>query len=164
MLCEMATGFFIHKKCLNSQAMATFSFKKAERLKSRKVIEQMFREGKSFGVYPLRLVFLKIEEPQNDAPVQFTVSVSKKKFKTAVARNRVKRKVREAWRLNKNWLYEKMGNKEGQYAFMVIYTGKEDLPYRQIDRAIKTINRLFLKKTLPGPPTKTKQKSHFPEK
>ncbi len=94
--------------------MPTFTFKKAERLKSRKVIELLFKDGKSFGAYPLRLVFLKNEEPRSNAPVQFTVSVPKRSFKSAVARNRIKRKVREAWRLNKHWLYEKLEKTEGQ--------------------------------------------------
>lgn len=128
--------------------MATFTFKKKERLKSRKVIGRLFQDGKSFGVYPLRLVFLKMEEPKSDAPVQFTVSVGKKNFKSAVARNRIKRKVREAWRLNKHWLYKKLEKMEGQFAFMVIYTGKEDLPYEEIEKAMKNINMRFVKKNI----------------
>ena len=106
----------------------------------------MFKEGQSFGVYPLRLIWLKLDEVKSDAPVQFTVSVAKKNFKSAVARNRIKRKVREAWRLNKHRLYRKLEGAEGQLAFMVLYTGKEDLPFQQIEQAMQTVIRLFLKK------------------
>ncbi len=108
----------------------------------------MFKDGKSFGAYPLRLVFLKIDEAQSDAPIQFTVSVAKKNFKSAVARNRIKRKVREAWRLNKNWLYRKMEKSTEQYAFMLIYSAKEDLPYDEIERAVRNINNRFVKKNI----------------
>lgn len=131
--------------------MPKFTFKRAERLKSRKTIGRMFKDGQSFGVYPLRLLWLRPEEPRGDSPVQFTVSVPKRSFKLAVDRNRIKRKVREAWRLNKHWLYSKLEDEEGQYAFMVLYTGKEDFPYEQIETAMRTINQRFLKKKSPRP-------------
>lgn len=131
--------------------MASFTFKKNERLKSRKLIGQLFKEGLSFGVYPLRLVFLKAALPKSDVPVQVTVSVPKKNFKSAVKRNRIKRKVREAWRLNKHWLYRKVEPSAQQFAFMVIYVGKEDLPYEQIEKAMRTINNRFVKKNIPRP-------------
>lgn len=134
--------------------MPTYTFKKAERLKSRKVIGRLFKEGQSFGAYPLRLVFLKNDEPRTDAPIQFTVSVPKRAFKSAVARNRIKRKVREAWRLNKHWLYRKLERAEGQFAFMVIYTGKEDFPYEEIDKAMRNINFRFVKKNIPPKPNR----------
>ncbi len=106
----------------------------------------MFKEGRSFGVYPLRLVWLSMEEAQGGAPVQFTASVSKKRFPSAVARNRIKRKVREAWRLNKHRLYRRLEGEEGQLAFLVIYAGKEDLPFQQIEQAMQTMIRVFFKK------------------
>lgn len=128
--------------------MKKFTFKRAERLKSAKTIACMFREGHSFGVYPLRLVWLKPELPKSDAPVQFTVSVAKKNFKSAVARNRIKRKVREAWRLQKPRLYRKLENSGGQLAFMVLYTAKEDLPFKQIEKAMQTLIHIFIKKNI----------------
>ncbi len=141
--------------------MPKFTFKRAERLKSRKTIERMFKEGKSFGMYPLRLVWLAVGEgspPQPPLeggrslpPVQFTVSVPKRNFKSAVARNRIKRKVREAWRLNKHWLYERLQGVEGQLAFMVLYTAKEDMPYPEIEAAMRRMNQRFLKKNFPNP-------------
>ncbi|MCB0521605.1 MAG: ribonuclease P protein component [Lewinellaceae bacterium] len=129
--------------------MTKFKFNKAERLKSEKTIGRMFKEGHSFGVYPLRLVWLKVEEPRSDSPVQFTVSVGKKNFKSAVARNRIKRKVREAWRLDKSRLYKKLEGADGQLAFMVLYTAKEDLPYQDIEKAMKTVIHIFIKKNMP---------------
>jgi ribonuclease P protein component len=127
-----------------------YTFKKAERLKSEKTIGRLFKEGQSFGVYPLRLVWMQVGEPKSGSPVQFTVSVGKKNFKSAVGRNRLKRKVREAWRLNKGRLYKKLQGAEGQLAFMVLYTAKEDLPYQDIEKAMKTLIHIFIKKNI-GP-------------
>jgi len=124
--------------------MTKNTFKRGERLKSRKIIQQLFKKGQSFGVYPLRLVWMKMEEPKSDYPVQFTVSVSKKRFKTAVQRNRLKRQVREAWRVQKADLYQNLPA-ENQFAFMVIYTGKEAFPYAEIDRAMQKLIQRFLK-------------------
>lgn len=138
--------------------MPNFTFKRTERLKSRKTIERMFKEGKSFGVYPLRLVWLpptacpeEGEMPPSRREILFAVSVAKRNFKSAVARNRIKRKVREAWRLNKYWLYERLDGKEVQWAFMVLYTAKEDLPYQEIEAAMRKMNQRFLKKNFPNP-------------
>ena len=88
----------------------SFTFKKEERLKSRKLIGEMFKKGESFGQYPLRLIWVKREENDNEFPIQFTVSVPKKKFPKAVQRNHIKRKVREAYRLHKHKLYEKFSS------------------------------------------------------
>lgn len=129
--------------------MKKFTFKRTERLKSAKTIASMFREGHSYGVYPLRLVWLEAGEPKSDSPVQFTVSVAKKNFKSAVARNHIKRKVREAWRLNKPRLYRKLEGTTGQLAFMVLYTAKEDLPFQQIEKAMQTMIHIFIKKNIP---------------
>jgi ribonuclease P protein component len=133
---------------MTTRVKPDFTFQKAERLKSRKVIGRLFKEGQSFGVYPLRLVWVKMETCIDVPayPVQFTVSVPKKSFKSAVARNRLRRQVRETWRLNKHRLYRKLGEDSGQYAFMVIYTAKEALPYEQIDNAMQTMIHRFTKK------------------
>lgn len=131
-----------------SPQMPDFTFKKAERLKSLKVIGGLFKDGQSFGVYPLRLFWSAQPLEPGAAPVQFTVSVAKKNFKSAVARNRIKRKVREAWRLNKHRLYRKLEGNPQQYACMVLYVAKEDLPSTQIEKAMQTMIHLFYKKNI----------------
>ncbi len=123
--------------------MTKQTFQRGERLKSRKLIEQLFQKGQSFGTYPLRLVWMEVESPQSDYPVQFTVSVSKRKFKRAVQRNRLKRQVREAWRLQKAGLYAKLPEGK-QFAFLVIYTGKEAFDYAVIEKAMRKMIRRFL--------------------
>ena len=125
--------------------MQTFTFKKEERLKSRKIIKKLFQDGHSFGMYPLRLVWLEMHEVQGDSPVKFSLSVPKRAFPKAVTRNRLRRLIREAWRLNKHWLYHQLKNEGKQYAFMVIYTAKEPLDLPTITESLRRMNRRFLK-------------------
>ena len=78
----------------------SFSYPKKEKLKSQKRIEQLFSEGKSVNAYPLRMVYLKSDFNGNTT-FKTGVTVSKRNFKKAVDRNRIKRLLREAYRLNK---------------------------------------------------------------
>ncbi len=126
--------------------MPDFTFKRAERLKSRTVIEQLFKHGQSFAQYPLRLVWTVQEARQSAFPVQFALAVPKKKLKKAVQRNRIRRLVREAYRLNKHRLYEAMKEAPHQLAFLVIYTGQEELPFKDIEAAMQQMLRRFIKK------------------
>ena len=87
---------------------------------------------------------MEIEE--SEVPIQFTVSVSKKKFKRAVDRNRVKRQIREAYRLNKAPLFEKLKQSEKKYAWMVIFTGTELPDYQRVEKAMKKLISKFLEK------------------
>lgn len=123
------------------------TFKREERLKSRKVIQAMFnRQGQSFSQYPLRLVWMPMEERRSDSPLQFAVSVPKRRFKKAVTRNRLRRQIKEAYRLQKPKLYQALEGQDQQYAFMIIYAGQEMLPYAQIEKAMQHTIRRFLKK------------------
>lgn len=125
--------------------MTDFSFKRGERLKSRKIINQLFSKGESFGQYPLRLVWTVVQPPLSDSPVQFAVSVPKRKFPKAVDRNRIKRQVREAYRLHKHQLYESLPLEEEQLALMVIYVGKTAMSTKEIDKGMRKSIRRFLK-------------------
>jgi ribonuclease P protein component len=125
-------------------ALLEQTFKRGERLKSRTAIEQLFKNGSSFGAYPLRLVYAPMEKKWSEFPIQFTVSVSKKKFKRAVDRNRVKRLVKEAWRLHKAVLYKALEEEVNQYAFLVIYTAKEIVSFQQIEKSMLKIHKKFL--------------------
>lgn len=116
-----------------------FTFTKAERLKSRKVIASLFAGGESFGAYPLRVVWREMEEAKSGSPVQVSFSVPKKRFKTAVARNLLKRRMREAYRLSKHKVYRKREGQEKQLAVMLIYTGKEEMNYTDIDKSMGKI-------------------------
>ena len=116
-----------------------FIYKKQEKLKSKKLIKLLFEEGKKISVFPILLLYLQVDHESNYL-VQAGVTVSKKNFKRAVDRNRIKRLLRETYRLNKPYLYEKIKNK---YIFMFIYLGKEELKYEILDKKMKEIFEQF---------------------
>lgn len=99
-----------------------FTYGKKEKLKSKKAIEQLFIEGISVSSYPLRMVFLK-KEHDAEFPIKLGISVPKKKVNKAVGRNRIKRVLREVYRLNK---YDFSNGLENQYIAMFLFLdGKE---------------------------------------
>jgi ribonuclease P protein component len=124
----------------------TYSLGPNERLKSRKLIEQLFKEGKTFSVFPLRIYFV-VEPIANKklpmANLQFGVGVSTKNFKKAVDRNRVKRLIREAYRLQKNELKNKLKLNKMHMNLFFIFTGKElpsyDLVYEKLTIALQKL-------------------------
>ena len=109
-------------------------FKKEEKLCRKKIINQLFSEGKTFLVYPVKVSFLETSLPVS-YPAQVAFSVSKKKFRKAVHRNQIKRLMREAYRLNKYNFY-KLAEKK-QYAVFFIFIGDEIPEFRKIQQAIK---------------------------
>lgn len=126
--------------------MDSFKFRKQEKLKSRKVIQQLFRNRQSFSVFPLRVIWTEINPPFNEYPVQFAVSVSKRSFPKAVKRNRIKRIIREAYRLNKSILYQQLEEKNCQYGMMFLYIGKKEPTFAEIEKAVKKAIKLIPKK------------------
>lgn len=93
---------------------------KAERLDKKKIIEKLFAGGaRSFSAFPLRVVFLPVEELEAQAAI--LVSVSKRRFKRAVKRNRVKRAIREAYRTQKHALLEALVDRNLRMAIAFIY-------------------------------------------
>lgn len=93
---------------------------KVERLDKKKIIEKMFAGGsRSFSVFPLRVVYLPVEELEADASI--LISVSKRRFKRAVKRNRVKRQIREAYRVNKHELLNILVERKCRLSIAFIY-------------------------------------------
>jgi ribonuclease P protein component len=127
--------------------MTDFRFKREERLKSQKIIGSLFKEGQSFGQYPLRLIWRPIDDETQEVQVQFTVSVAKKKFPHAVDRNRLRRQVREAYRLQKHLLHQRLDVEKPGYALMALYTATEKLPYTEIaqsmERALRRLGKIL---------------------
>ena len=114
-----------------------FTFQKGERLKSRKTIGKLFTEGKSFISYPIRFVWVKMESPLSEFPLQMALTVPKRSFPKAVDRNRLRRRVREAYRLNKHSIYQKLDSPQDQYGIMLIYVARETLDFHKIEEGVK---------------------------
>jgi len=113
-----------------------------ERLKSRKQIDKLFKSGNYFNLPPLRLSYLLAEGGENEA-LQLGVGVSVKHFKKAVDRNRVKRLLREAWRVQKMELAALAKDKRRSLKVFIIYTGRELPDYQLIyERTRSAIARL----------------------
>lgn len=135
--------FFVMNKQQEIENKISFRLKKEERLCSKKIIERLFAEGDSFLAYPLKVVFIKTEF-DTAVPVQAGFTVSKKNFKHAVKRNRIKRLVRETYRLQKHQLYKQLNGR--QIAVFFVYIGKDMPVYSKIEKAMgKSILTLIKK-------------------
>jgi ribonuclease P protein component len=110
------------------------TFKKEERLCNKKLIDELFHSGSSFLCYPFKASWLIINEPQQ-VPAQILFSVAKKRFKRAVDRNVLKRRMREAYRLNKQQqLYDLLDIADKKIVLSIGYIGKEIAPYEVIEK------------------------------
>ncbi|MDB5009548.1 MAG: ribonuclease protein component [Mucilaginibacter sp.] len=120
-----------------------YTFKKEERLCNKKLIDRLFHNGSSFLCYPFKISwFLNTE--QQPACAQVLFSVSKKRFKRAVDRNLLKRRMREAYRLNKQQqLYHTLNDADKRIVLSLGYIGKEIVPYDLIEKKmLKLLNQL----------------------
>lgn len=117
-----------------------FTYNKKEKLKSKKLIEQLFTEGQSVSAYPLKLIYLPVDF-DDSVLLKAGVTVSKRKFKNAVDRNRIKRLMREAYRLNKAVIFN---NITTQYALMILYIGNDGITFEVLDTKMKVLLNKFL--------------------
>jgi ribonuclease P protein component len=126
-----------------------YTLGRQERLKSRKRIGQLFAGGQSQGQFPLRALFLPVAEAE--APVlQCGFSVSTRHFKKAVQRNRVKRLLREAWRLQKQPLEDHLKATGQRLAVFLLYTTNELPQYTTVLEKTGQLIQRLIKKTNSG--------------
>ena len=111
----------------------SFRFPKEEKLKNQKTIEALFLEGKTMVKYPVKLYYLP-ESEFTKSKVAF--AVPKKNFKQAVIRNRIKRQMREAYRLHKHKLFI---NNSSNFALLFLYINKEVPEYSQLESSISSL-------------------------
>ena len=137
-----------------------YTLKKAEKLKSRKRIDLLFKKGRSFSVFPYKVFYLLTPAPASPGrppsgapghppvpPTQTGFGVSSRHFKKAVDRNRIKRLGREAWRLQKHTLAGQLAKKRVSIALFFVYIGKELPDYPTITDKIGVILQKLIKET-----------------
>jgi ribonuclease P protein component len=116
-----------------------YTFKKEERLCDKKLIEGLFHNGSSFLCYPFRVSWVLTDKPQSFA-ARVLISAPKKRFKRAVDRNLIKRRIREAYRLNKQQLlYDALVDAKKKIAFSIGYIGKEIADYELIEKKMQKL-------------------------
>lgn len=117
----------------------SFTYGKKDKLKSKKLIEQLFKEGQSLTVFPLRLIYFQTEFDDGSS-LKTGVSVSKRLHKTAVSRNRTKRLLREVFRLNKPVYFN---NSSTAYALMILYISKDETTFDELNDAMRRLLQKF---------------------
>jgi len=119
------------------------TFRKEEKLCSQKIMGDLFLSGNTFLCYPVKIVWKKLDVIPSQFPAQVGFSVPKRLFKHAVDRNRLKRLLRESYRLHKAILYEELEFAGYRIALMIIYIAKEELPFSKIEPALlKALNKI----------------------
>ena len=112
-----------------------YTFKKEERLCNKKLIDELFHKGSSFLCYPFKASWLIVDDDIQAVPVQLLISVSKRRYKHAVDRNTVKRRLREVYRLNKQQhLYDFLVGSNKRITLSIGYIGKQIESYELFDK------------------------------
>ena len=122
---------------------------KEQRLYKKKAIQYLFEKGKGFNFYPFRVVVYSHKSAENEPSIpRIIVSVSKKRFRHAVDRNRIKMLVREGWRRNKSNIMLNCNKHNITFDFALVYTATIILSYEEIERKINQLslrlNRAYL--------------------
>jgi len=111
-----------------------YTFKKEERLCNKRLIESLYHKGSSFLCYPFKVSWLICDNTESP-PAQVVFSVPKKRFKKAVDRNLIKRRMREAYRLNKQeHLYGKLDAADKKIVLSLGYVAKDIVPYNLAEK------------------------------
>jgi ribonuclease P protein component len=113
-----------------------YGLSRSEKLKSVVLTEKLFTQGKSFKIFPF-VVYFRLSKNGEFSHNQFLVSVGKHFFKHAVDRNRMKRLVREAYRLNKNLLYEKASEKSVYFNVGFVYRSGTLASFPEVEVPVK---------------------------
>lgn len=117
--------------------MSRYTFGKKEKLCSKLAIDTLFKSGKSFKTYPIRVIYMPLEK--SDSAAKLLISVPKKRFKKAVSRNMVKRLIRETYRLNKPEIIEDWQERGKYFALAFVYIGNDIPTYGHLNETMKRI-------------------------
>ncbi len=115
-----------------------FSLKKKERLYHKKLIDELFKNGKSFVAFPFRIQYLFMKREEDDAKAQILISIPKKRVKKAVGRNLLKRRVREVYRQNKYKLVDLIDD-DIKLVFSFIYITNDIVDYNKCNSSFEKV-------------------------
>lgn len=128
----------------------SYRFSKNERLYHRKQIDYLFSHGRHINLYPYRFTWSFYEGESERFPARVLFSVRKRDYKKAFARNHIKRKMREAYRLHKHVLYENLHANNKQLLFAVVFIGRADAPDKFKPTDFDEVLRKFISAVLDG--------------
>ena len=129
--------------------MTNFRFLKSERLKGQKIIERLFQTGESIYKYPVRAVYnfttIELNDPR-DSFIKVGFSVPKRKLKSAVKRNLIRRRLREAYRLKRTHIINEVGfdPTDRQLHLILIYQHDQILEYKVIEKSVEKLLKAVL--------------------
>lgn len=115
------------------------AFPKKEHLCLKRRFDALLEQGKSFFIYPFRVIYLIREPEGGSTPVQVAISVKKKQFKHAVTRNLIKRRFRESWRQQKSPLYQCLDREGKSMHILMVYGAGEVLPFSEINTRMQLV-------------------------
>ena len=119
--------------------MGKQTLSKSDRLCSEKLIGGLFASGNSRFRYPLRLIFREVDSTYITSQAQVAFSVPKKRFKRANKRNTIKRRMREAYRLQKSDFYGRLEAVNSKVIFMFVYASNDILSFQEISKSISEL-------------------------
>lgn len=111
-----------------------------EHLKSKSIIDKLYAEGASVTAYPLRAVFIEVPADSQEPAATILISVAKRRFRHAVDRNLVKRRIREAYRLNKNPFIDRLNAQGKKMAVAILYI---DTKHNSTEFLMKKMSKLL---------------------
>ncbi|MDR1738668.1 MAG: ribonuclease P protein component [Candidatus Symbiothrix sp.] len=120
------------------EAKSTIGFAKTERICLKKEIDRLFEVGTTLKEYPLRVIYLP-EKPQSGATVAVLISVPKKRFKRAVKRNRIKRLIRETYRLHKHSLIDALSSRDSGMLLAFLYMSDRICSFAEMKIAMQNL-------------------------
>lgn len=123
--------------------MSRFSFRKDERLSGKKNVDRLFRTGSSFFVHPFKVYWL-VTRDGIPYPAQTMIIVGKRSFKKAADRNRIRRQIREIYRLQKGELYAFLAKREQQCLIAMIYSTSQLMEFNEMSRKINLVFRRLI--------------------
>lgn len=117
-----------------------YTFRKKERLKSNIKIQSLLSGGHSLSSFPIKIFWETVSDKQN-IPIQVAVSVPKKKFRRAIDRNLLKRRIREAYRLNKALICDPLAERDLGLRMIILYLSDEFISFERLETSMRDLFR-----------------------